>query len=623
MKIQTNTAANSALGYMKVNAQNTERSIQKLSSGFRINRAADDAAGLAIANQLRADSKTLGQAQKNAAQASAMLQIADGAAGTLGNIFDRMRELASQGASANIGGQGSKLQDEWNALYNEADRLITGTKYQGTNVLTGLTGSAATTAAAGTAATSGATAGQTAALGASGIVAASGATNAANGSYSISVSGNTMTLTGPGGTTETASTTAVGNVITFGTSGIEINTSGSYNAGSAAVGATAGTAGSFSDGTVTGVTTLPASMSGSNATYTLRDGTGASAGMLELYDGATLVATSGALADSATTATFDNGLEISLAGYTAPTAGSAATTGSASGLSANITAASNAVQDAAENGTYTFVDDGAGNVQLQLNGVDVAGATVANGSVADGPLTIGNFSLTLANITDQNDLIGQTFTFSGAAATVPPTVGSAEGDTFAVSGYSAGSGAVANSLDGLSFSVSGMTVDAAAVAAPSILVGTSASQATGTLAQRAAVYDSADSISLTLGSLDDMDIKNLSSSINSGAGAAATGASLLTTAGAKDALARLDLAQEKLNTFVGKLGAAQSRVDYAAQNVDSMLQNTQAAESSIRDADMAKEMSAFTKNNILQQAAQSMLSQANQGTQGILQLLRG
>jgi flagellin len=54
-----------------------------------------------------------------------------------------------------------------------------------------------------------------------------------------------------------------------------------------------------------------------------------------------------------------------------------------------------------------------------------------------------------------------------------------------------------------------------------------------------------------------------------------------------------------------------------------MLQNTQAAESSIRDADMAQEMSTFTKNNILQQAAQSMLSQANQGTQGILQLLRG
>jgi flagellin len=57
MRIQTNTAANSALGYMRVNNQATERSIQKLSSGFRINRAADDAAGLAIANKLRSTSR--------------------------------------------------------------------------------------------------------------------------------------------------------------------------------------------------------------------------------------------------------------------------------------------------------------------------------------------------------------------------------------------------------------------------------------------------------------------------------------------------------------------------------------------------------------------------------------
>src|SRR4051812_33086910 len=127
MKIQTNTAATGALGYMKVNAQNTERSIQKLSSGFRINRAGDDAAGLAIANALRADVKTLAQAQRNAAQASSMLQVADGAAQTIGGIFDRMRELASQGASATIGGQGTKLQDEWDALFSEATRIISST----------------------------------------------------------------------------------------------------------------------------------------------------------------------------------------------------------------------------------------------------------------------------------------------------------------------------------------------------------------------------------------------------------------------------------------------------------------------------------------------------------------
>jgi flagellin len=90
-----------------------------------------------------------------------------------------------------------------------------------------------------------------------------------------------------------------------------------------------------------------------------------------------------------------------------------------------------------------------------------------------------------------------------------------------------------------------------------------------------------------------------------------------------DALKAIDGAIDKANDALGTLGAAQSRMDFASANVATMLQNTQAAESTIRDADMAEEMTKFTKNNILQQAAQSMLSQANQGTQGILQLLRG
>jgi flagellin len=94
-------------------------------------------------------------------------------------------------------------------------------------------------------------------------------------------------------------------------------------------------------------------------------------------------------------------------------------------------------------------------------------------------------------------------------------------------------------------------------------------------------------------------------------------------AGAAAALTALDTAVNTVNSALGNIGAAQSRMDFASANVATMLQNTQAAESTIRDADMADEMTKFTKNNILQQAAQSMLSQANQGTQGILQLLRG
>jgi flagellin len=101
------------------------------------------------------------------------------------------------------------------------------------------------------------------------------------------------------------------------------------------------------------------------------------------------------------------------------------------------------------------------------------------------------------------------------------------------------------------------------------------------------------------------------------------GLDLLNSSNAQTTLARIDTAIGLVNTALGTIGAAQSRFDFAESNVATMLQNTQAAESTIRDADMAEEMTKFTKNNILQQAAQSMLAQANQGSQGILQLLRG
>jgi len=103
----------------------------------------------------------------------------------------------------------------------------------------------------------------------------------------------------------------------------------------------------------------------------------------------------------------------------------------------------------------------------------------------------------------------------------------------------------------------------------------------------------------------------------------APGGDLLTDGAADTAVGAIDTAIAAINTFIGTVGAAQSRIDFASANVAIQLQNSQAAESTIRDADMAYEMSQFTKNNILAQASQSMLAQANSNAQGILQLLRG
>lgn len=78
----------------------------------------------------------------------------------------------------------------------------------------------------------------------------------------------------------------------------------------------------------------------------------------------------------------------------------------------------------------------------------------------------------------------------------------------------------------------------------------------------------------------------------------------------------------KVSTQRSKLGALQNRLEHTIANADNTAENLQAAESRIRDVDMAQEMVQYSKNNILQQAAQSMLAQANQSTQGVLSLLR-
>ncbi|MCY8709631.1 flagellin, partial [Bacillus inaquosorum] len=88
------------------------------------------------------------------------------------------------------------------------------------------------------------------------------------------------------------------------------------------------------------------------------------------------------------------------------------------------------------------------------------------------------------------------------------------------------------------------------------------------------------------------------------------------------ALASIDTAINKVSTQRAKLGAVQNRLEHTINNLGASSENLTAAESRIRDVDMAKEMSEFTKNNILSQASQAMLAQANQQPQNVLQLLR-
>lgn len=113
------------------------------------------------------------------------------------------------------------------------------------------------------------------------------------------------------------------------------------------------------------------------------------------------------------------------------------------------------------------------------------------------------------------------------------------------------------------------------------------------------------------------------SALKSVVGSSLIGALKISTAtNAQSAIATVQRSIEKLSTLRSKLGAVQNRLEHTVANLDNISENTQSAESRIRDTDMAEEMVQYSKNNILQQAGQSMLAQANQANQGVLSLLQ-
>ena len=97
---------------------------------------------------------------------------------------------------------------------------------------------------------------------------------------------------------------------------------------------------------------------------------------------------------------------------------------------------------------------------------------------------------------------------------------------------------------------------------------------------------------------------------------------MFTHSGASAAMALITSAIKTVSAARSELGAKQNRLEYTIDNLENYSENLTSAESQIRDTDMATEMTNYTKNNILQQAAQSMLAQANQSTQGVLSLLQ-
>jgi flagellin len=145
LAIVTNIGAITAQKNLRGSLTSQRKSIQRLSSGLRLNSAADDAAGMAVATGLRAQLKGYNQASRNANDAIAILQTAEGAYQNLSDILTRMRELSVQAANDSLTDkERAYLNTEFSALKDEIDRVSAVTEYNGQHLLDGSAGSAGT-----------------------------------------------------------------------------------------------------------------------------------------------------------------------------------------------------------------------------------------------------------------------------------------------------------------------------------------------------------------------------------------------------------------------------------------------------------------------------------------------
>ena len=138
INIRTNVPSLLAQRNLEQSTATINTSYQRLSSGLRINRAADDAAGLAIAEQLKSDARVASVAIRNANDGISVISIADQAIGQIGNVLSRLNELAEQSANGVYGNaQRSALQNEFAALTSEIERIAFTTTFNGLKLLSG------------------------------------------------------------------------------------------------------------------------------------------------------------------------------------------------------------------------------------------------------------------------------------------------------------------------------------------------------------------------------------------------------------------------------------------------------------------------------------------------------
>lgn len=578
MVVQHNMNALNAYNKLNTNVAGLKKSSEKLSSGYRINRAGDDAAGLAISEKMRSQIRGLTQAKRNSQDGISMIQTFEGATQESHSILQRMKELASESANGTYQNDVDRdaIQLEFNQLNDELDQ-IADTDFNGVVMLNG------GEMADGTRAANDKFDYVNATRQAQQVGTAGGYVKAIDSSAYAGTNSETVTFT--------ASVDKDGKVTWEKSDGAK--------------------------GTVGYVAADTANKAQGGFTY---DGAVVTVDTSKIVAGDTITINFEKKNDAVGTQPGTTGYNVDI-GKTGgdKTDGSAGVTSATIALIAGTKVTSQEIADAfnALNGITigeTFAKDATGGTNMTVNGVTVpADATLAEiGKVGDGKLVVDKNKK--ISYVDRAGTAYELATITGAKM--------ANGATNA--------GTVTTTVNVGQATYTPANDKAITLVEPKSKVSQSNSNNTATapltytdhmvLQTGARTKDSVD-FTFNYSTTGMGDLKaNLDVSSREG-GLNTKNLSLATAADANTAIDKIDNAINKVSMVRATFGATQNRLEHKIENLTTTNENLTEAESGIRDTDMASEMLSYTKYNVLQQAAQSMLAQANQQPQSILQLL--
>ena len=599
-------------------------SLQRLSSGMRINSAKDDAAGLAISDRMTSQIRGLNQAGRNANDAISLAQTAEGALSAVGDSLQRIRELAVQSANAsNSAADRLALQNEASQLIAEIQRVSTSTSFNGVNLLDGTFTSKSFQV--------GADAGQTISIDSIANSQSTALGVGSSSSYVTSLVGTAANGNGLNAGDMSINGLAVNASVSDGISaydsrGSAIALANAINA--AGVGATASAQPTILVGTtVTGTTAIAdkdllingvsLGVIGTAATTTERGAQMTSA--INAKTSLTGVTATFSTTTGAVTLTANDGRTIAI-GTTSSTLTGTSNTGLAYG--ANTTSNLTIANKIASGTTSSAISSTGALVagQFFINGFDV-GQSYAD-LIAGNNLTVaGAASFTVQNsnvVASINALTSKTGVTATIVNNTSYTLTSSNGA--AIEAKVAG-GAVSSGTAYASFTAqSGLTITQGSSGLNQYVTRTLQGKINLTSTSSAGMTVATGSGTNPAGAATGLTLGYKSATLSAGAGVSAL--DLSTAAGATAAITILDAALTSVNSSRASLGAYQNRFSAVVSNLATTSENISASRSRIQDTDFAAETAALSRNQILQQAGTAMLSQANSMPNMVLSLLK-